>query len=328
MATSNGRMSRIFRIAGSVAILAVCSTAGFGQAYPDRNIGVILPFSPGSGADFIARVTMPKLSQILKQNIVIENRTGSSGIPGTLAVAKSAPDGYTLLFSATQQIITSVMYKELPYNMTTDFEAIARMTYHALPLAVSATVPVNTFQELVAYAKANPGKLNYGSTGVGTSMHMMGAYFVHLAGINAAHVPYSKAADAVVGLGRGDVQFMFYPQVSLVPEIEAGRVKLLATTGAERASWAKNLPAVKELYPEFVLYSWHGLFAPAKTPVSVVETLSKGMAEVLNSPDVAERFGKAGTSPNHLGGEELKRFVTSEMDKYTQIMKISGTQGR
>lgn len=313
---------------GGAAALAMYNTAGFGQAYPDRSIRVIVPYSAGSGADFVARVSLPKLAEILKQNVVIENRPGASGIPGTLAVAKAPPDGYTLLFSATQQIITSAVSKDLPYDMTNDFVPVARLTYRDLPLAVSETLPVNTLEELVAYAKANRGKLNYGSTGVGTALHLMGAYFVHLAGIQVSHVPYSKAADAVVGLGRGDVQMMFYPQVALQPEIDSKRVKLLATSGAERSPWLKSLPAIKELFPEFVLYSWHGLFAPAKTSPRIVATLEKAMAEVLSAPDVAERFEKGGTSSNYLGGEELKRFVASETEVYARIVKVSGTQIR
>jgi tripartite-type tricarboxylate transporter receptor subunit TctC len=318
----------VLRIAGGIAMLAMATTGASAQAYPDRNISVILPYSAGSGADFVARVTMPKLAQILKQNMIIENRAGSSGIAGTLTVAKAPPDGYTLLFSATQQVITPGLYKDLPYDMGAEFEPISRLTYHALPLAVSTTVPVNTLEELVAYVKANPGRLNYGSTGVGTALHLMGAYFVHLAGLQVAHVPYSKAADAVVGLGRGDIQFMFYSQTSLQPEIEAGRVKLLATSGAERAPWAKHLPAIKELYPEYVLYSWHGMFAPAKTPARIIETLNKGMAEVMRDPEVGERFAKSGASANHLGGDELKRFVAAEIELYRRIIQISGVQGR
>jgi tripartite-type tricarboxylate transporter receptor subunit TctC len=310
------------------AVIWAAPPTASAQTYPERTINVILPYSAGSGADFAGRVTMPKLSELVKQNIVIENRPGSSGIPGTLAAAKATPDGYTLLFSATQQVITPNLYKSLPYNMGKDFIPISRLTYHALPLAVSTTLPVNTLEELVAYVKARPGKLNYGSTGMGTSIHMMGAYFVHLAGLEMTHVPYSKTADAVVGLGRGDVQLMFYGQNGLQAEIDSGRVKLLATSGAERAAWAKHLPAVKELYPDYVLYSWHGLFAPANTPRSVVEILNKALKQVAADPEVRERFSRAGTSANHLGGPELERFVSDEIARYQQIVKLAGLQPR
>lgn len=322
--------TRLTALFGAISLitmmLVIADSNALAQTYPDRPINVILPYSAGSGADFAGRVTLPKLSQIIKQNMIIENRPGASGIPGTLAAAKAPPDGYTLLFSATQQVITPNLYKSLPYDMVKDFVPVTRLTYHSLPLAVSTTVPVNTLEELVAYVKARPGKLNYGSTGLGTAIHMMGAYFVNVAGLKMTHVPYSKAADAVVGLGRGDVQIMFYGHNALLPEIQAGRVKLLATSGAERASWAPQLPAVKERYPDYVLYSWHGLFAPANTPRNVVDVLNRGLARVLRDPEVIDRFSNAGTSAQHLGGKDLEQFVVDEIERYKNIIKVSGMQ--
>lgn len=315
------------------AVMAFAMYGFFGvqasaQSYPNRPITVILPYSAGSGADFAARITMDRLAKELKTSIVIDNRPGSSGIPGTLAAAKAKPDGYTLLFNATQQVITPALFKSLPYDMTNDFEPIARLTYHPLPLAVSASVPVKSLKEFVAYAKEHPGKLNYGSTGIGTVLHLMGAYFVHIAGLDVTHVPYSKAAEAIIGLGRGDVHFMFYNSNPLTPEIDAGRVKLLATTGNERLPQFKDIPAIAELYPEYAIYSWHGLSAPANTPPDVIEVLHNAMTKVMKDPEIHERFRRAGTSANHLGGPELKRFIASEIDLYKKIAKIAKIEPR
>ncbi len=313
-------------VAVAVSLCALASQAS-AQSYPDRTIKAIVPFSAGSGADMVARISMPKLSQTLNQNIVIENRPGSSGIAGTDAAAKSTPDGYTLLMTATQQVITPSMHKSMPYDMVKDFIPIARLTIHPLVMAVPSSLPVKSVAEFVAYVKARPGKLNYASTGVGSSIHMSGAYFIQQAGLDMAHVPYVSPAQATLGLGRGDVQLMFYGHNQLTAEVQSGRVRMLATTGSVRPEWGHGLPTIKESgYPNYQLYSWQGLFAPAGTPKPIVDILDKAVATALNDPDVKARFDGAGTSAKHLGGEEFRTFFLSEIERYKEIVAVSGAK--
>lgn len=312
----------------AIAVVALCSTAASmsAQSYPDRAIKAIVPYAAGSGADLVSRLSMPKLSQMLNQNIVIENRPGSSGIAGTDAAAKSAPDGYTLLMTATQQVITPSMHKSMPYDMVRDFVPISRLTIHPLVMAVPSSLGVNSVAEFVAYVKARQGKLNYASTGVGSSIHMAGAFFIQQAGLEMAHVPYISPSQAMIGLGRGDIQLMFYGHGPLAAEVQSGRVKMLATTGSVRPEWGKDLPTVKEFYPNYQLYSWQGMFAPAGTPKHIVDILNKGLSAALADPQVMSRFETAGTSGKHLGGEEFQRFFLSEIELYKKIVEISSAK--
>lgn len=216
----------VFALGLLMAVAAIGAAGGaFAGAYPERLIKAILPYSAGSGADVVARLAMDKLSGILKQNIIVEDRPGSSGISGTLAAAKSAPDGYTLAIIATQQSITPSLYKEMPYDIVRDFVPVARLTLHPVVLAVPASLPVHSVQELVDYVKKHPGELNYGSTGVGTALHLAGAYFAYVAGLKVTHIPYTSTADALVGLTRGDITFMFYGHEALGGVLQAGQVK-------------------------------------------------------------------------------------------------------
>ena len=229
----------------------------------------MVPYSAGSGADITARQTMAKLSGILGQSIVIENRPGASGMTGTDSVARRA-DGYTLLFGVTQHAINPGLYRKLPYDTLADFAAVARVTSQPLFLGVPTSLPAKSVAELVAYVKARPGKLNYASTGIGTSIHLAGAFFAFKAALEMSHVPYTNASQAIADLGRGEVQVLFYTHQPLIPQVDAGRVRILGTTGAARSSWAPEVPTMTEAQiADFVMPAWHGVFAPANTPAEV-----------------------------------------------------------
>ena len=251
-------------------------SAAQGQSYPTRPIRVIVPYSAGSGADITARQTMAKLSEVLGQNIVLENRPGTSAILGTDAVAKAAPDGYTLLFGVTQHAINPTLQSKLPYDTLNDFVPVARVTSQPLYMGVNAAVPGQSVAEVVAHLKANPGKYNYGSTGIGTSIHLAGAYFASRAGLTMTHVIYTNAAQCIVDLGRGEFQVLFYTHSPLLPQVQTGRVKMLGSTGAKRSAWALDIPTMEEAgMPGFVMPAWHGVFAPAKTPPEIVGVLER-----------------------------------------------------
>lgn len=308
--------------AGTAALAARYAVA---DAYPDRPIRVILPYSAGSGADIVTRLTMDSLSSALKQSVVVEDRPGSAGISGTLAAAKAAADGYNLAVIATQQSITPSLYKTLPYDILRDFQPVARLTLHPLVLAVPGSLPVKSVQDLAAYAKARPGTLNYGSTGVGTAIHLAGALFVSVAGLTVTHIAYSSTADALTALSRGDISFMFYGHESLGPLVQAGQLKLLATTGDVRPSWAADLPTVKESgYPTYSLNSWHGVLAPAGTPKDIVGLLDKALAEVLSNPDLKAKFEKVGATPNYLDAEAFTAFFVAEVKRFKNIVEVAG----
>lgn len=323
----NKHAIRCITISILIALAAMVMSAARGDNYPDRLIKVILPYSAGSGADIVVRLAMEKLSIALKQSIVIEDRPGSAGIPGTLAAANAAPDGYNLAAIATQQVITPSLYKKLPYDILHDFSPVARLTLHPLVLAVPASLPVNSVQELVTYAKQHPGEMNYGSTGVGTSIHLSGAYFVRVAGLNVTHIAYTTTSDALVALGRGDIQFMFYGHEALTGVIQSGQVKILASTGDSRPSWAQNLPTVKESgYPTYSIYSWHGVLAPKGTPKNIIEVLDAALAQVLADPTIKKKYEDAGVTANYLGADDFAKFLDAEVARYSEIVKLAGLQ--
>lgn len=309
----------------AVGLLLSTANGGSAESYPDHPVRIILPYSAGSGADLVGRIIASKLTDVFKQNFIVENRPGTAGMAGVAAAAKSTPDGYTLLLTATQQVITPSLFKSMPYDIEKDLIPIARIAYHELVLAVPATLDVNSVQELVAYIKGHSGDMNYGSTGVGTSLHLAGAFFANLAGLHISHVPYSGTSQALIGLSRGEIQYMFYSQDQLMPFVQSGKIKLLASTGDSRPSWSAQLPTVKESgYPKFSLYSWHGLSAPAKTPKPIIDALDNALAKVLSDPDTKQKFERAGTSAAYLGQEEYRKFFHSEIARYRDIVLMAG----
>jgi tripartite-type tricarboxylate transporter receptor subunit TctC len=322
--------SRFLHLA--VATLATLATLvafapASAQSYPSRAIKLVVPYSAGSGADITARQTMAKLSAVLGQNIVIENRPGASGMTGTDSVARAAPDGYTLLFGVTQHAINPGLYRKLPYNTLADFVPVARVTSQPLFLGVPASLPVKSVAELVAYVKARPGTLNYASTGIGTSIHLAGAFFAFKAGLEMSHVPYTNASQAIADLGRGEVQVLFYTYQPLAPQIDSGRVRILGTTGAARSSWAPEVPTMTEAnIADFVMPAWHGVFAPANTPGEVVDALDKALARVAADPGYRKDLEPTGTDVYYAPSKEFDRFVRSEIERFGEIIRISGTK--
>jgi tripartite-type tricarboxylate transporter receptor subunit TctC len=327
---SMGRTKRAVRcvmMSIVIAFGAMAERSAWSETYPDRLIKVILPYSPGSGADVVTRLAMEKLSTVLKQSIVIENRPGSAGIAGTVAAANSPPDGYNLVTIATQQAITPSLYKKLPYDILQDFSPVARLTLHPLVLAVPASLPVNSVPELVAYAKQRPGELNYGSTGVGTAIHLAGAFFTRVADFNATHIAYTTTSDALVALSRGDIQFMFYGHEALAGVIQSGQVKLLASTGDSRPSWGQDFPTVKETgFPTYSIYAWHGVLAPKRTPKEAIDVLDAAVAQVLADPTLRKKYEDAGVSPNYLDDDDFGKFLAAEIARYGEIVKLAGLQ--
>jgi tripartite-type tricarboxylate transporter receptor subunit TctC len=270
---------------------------------------------------------MAKLSEFLGQNIVIENRPGSSAITGTDAVAKATPDGYTLLFGVTQHAINPTLQPSLPYDTLKDFTPVARVTSQPLYMGVNTALPGNSVAEVIAHIKAHPGKYNYASTGLGTSIHLAGAYFAWQAGLQLAHIPYTNASQTIVDLGRGEFQVLFYTHQPLVPQLQAGRVKILGSTGAKRSAWAMDVPTMEEAgMPGFVMPAWHGVFAPAKTPPEIIAVLEAALAKVADDQDYRKKIEPTGTDIYYASSNAFGDFIRSEIDRFGAILKQSGTK--
>jgi tripartite-type tricarboxylate transporter receptor subunit TctC len=322
-----GNLKRI-AVATALLVLALVSGFAIAQSYPSRPIQAVIAVAPGSSGDILLRQLTPKLSEILGQPIVVMNRGGGNGVIGTASVAKAAPDGYTLLFAYNQTIaVNPHLIKDLPYDPVKDFTPIARVVVQPLVFVVTKALPINSMAEFVAYGKANPGKLNYPSSGSGTSSHLGGAYISQLAGIKTVHVPYNSVPQALVDLARGELSFMIYPYAGLVASLKAGRIQALATTGPQRASFMPDVPTMVELgYPDYVIVPWFGFYAPAGTPKEIVDKLNRAIEQTLKDPKVLELIAATGSEPWFSSPEELARFTRSEIDRYGKVVEVTGAK--
>lgn len=313
-------------VAATLLSLGLMSNAA-AQSFPNRPIRVVVPYGPGTGADFVARQVTRKMSEILGQEIAVENRPGAGAIIGTNIVAKAAPDGYTLLLGATQTAINPTLYSKLPYNTLNDLAPVARISSQPLMLVISSTIPAKTIPELIAYAKSKPGQPNYSSTGSGTINHLVGSFFNYLAGVSMTHIAYTSAPQMVVDLMRGEVGAVFYPYVGLKNQIDSGQLRMLATTSAERLQLYPQIPTMVELgYADFVLPAWQGIFAPAQTPKPVIDILYNAIAKSLADPAVISSFTGSGNDVKLETPEEFARFLGGQIELYSKIVKISGTK--
>lgn len=291
--------------------------------YPDRPIHYVIPFPPGGSTDFTGRVLGKGISDILEQPVVIENRAGAGGNVGAGYVARSAPDGYTL-FQGTigTHAINSTLYKNLSYDVLKDFVPIARMTAGTNVLVVHPDVPANTVEELIAYAKANPGKLNTGSSGAGSSIHLSGELFQLMTGTKFTHVPYRGGGPALNDLLAGHIHLMFDNLNVSVPHIDAGRLRALGVTTPSRSPRLPNVPTLDEAGVKgYDVTSWSGVFAPAGTPPETVRILNKTINEALNSTDIRRRYEEAGVQINLMSVADFDAFVRREIKRWGDIVR-------
>jgi tripartite-type tricarboxylate transporter receptor subunit TctC len=308
-------------IGASVAALAwALPGAGFAaDAYPGKPIKIIVPFAPGGPTDIMGRVVAKILGDALKQTVVVENKAGAGGNLGTDAVAKSAPDGYTLGIGAISSLaIAPGLYAKLPYDVARDIAPITMVGIAKGAILAHPSAPFNDLKGLIAYARANPGKLNYASSGIGTANHLAGEYLQSLAGIDLQHVPYKGTAAAVQDLLAGNVLLSVESSLtSAAQHVQSGKLKPIAVTSATRAKLLPNVPTVAEQgFPGFDVPTWFGLIAPAGTPKDVIATINRAVTEGLKSPEAMERFAQIGgetqpTTPEQFGAtirEETKRW--------------------
>jgi tripartite-type tricarboxylate transporter receptor subunit TctC len=296
--------------------------------FPARAIRIVVPFPAGGATDIAARLIGERMTADWKQPVTIDNRPGAGGNIGSDVVAKSAPDGYTLIMGVTgSHAINTSLYARMPYDPVKDFEAISQVAVVPNVVVVHPSVPAKTLQELVALAKKEPGKLNYASLGNGTAAHLTMEMFKSVAGIDITHIPYKGSAPAVADLLAGQVQVMIDGLPSALPHVQAGKLRALAVTSAKRSRAAPGLPTIAESgYPGFSADAWSGLFAPKGTPKAVVDKLALETQHILKLPEVEKRLGELGAETVGSTPAEFARHVQQEIDKWARVVKASGAR--
>lgn len=313
---------------GSQLAAAQTASTNAAQAYPNRPIRAVVPLAPGGGTDTVARLVFSKLSELLGQQVVVDNRGGGGGIVGTELVAKASPDGYTILVgSITTNAVNPVLYKKLPYDHLRDFAAISMIGTVPNALVVHPSVPAKTMKEFLAYAKSNPGKVNYGSSGIGSATHLSMELIRSMAGIQMVHVPYKGAGAAVADVLSGQLQALCSSLAGLLPHIKSGRVRALGVTTTKRNAQLPDVPTIAESgLPGYEVTIWYGLYVPAATPKGIITKLNAATVKALDSADLRERLTLQGLDVASSTPDELTAFTKAETAKWAKVVKESGAQ--
>jgi len=308
-------------------VLASFSVASWSQAYPSRPVKIIVPYGVGGSADVYARFLGAKLQEALGQSFVVENRPGGGSIVGTDVVAKSDPDGYTLLMMSNTHTVNETLIPNKPFDLMRDFAPITGVSYSDLLMVVHPSVPTSSVREFIALAKSKPGALNYASSGNGTPYHMAGELFKAMAGVDIVHVPHKGSDQARTAVMGGQVQMMFDAVPTMAAQAKAGKVKALGTTGMKRSSVTPDLPTLDEAGVKgYESGLWLGLMAPAKTPRPVLEKLNAEVNKLLDSADVKQTMAKQGATTMGMSIGQFDKFLREEIVKWGKIVKISGAK--
>jgi len=320
------RLGGIFRTI--VALAAVClAVPASAQDYPSRPITVVVPFPPGGSTNLVMRIVADKLGELLGQQMVIDNRGGAGGTVGTRSVAKSAPDGYTIGLGYTGPLaIAPTLYDNLGFDPRKDFAPIGRIGTAPNSLVVHPSFPAKSIAELIAYGKANPGKINFGSAGVGTVSHLAGEYFATRAGIKLIHIPYKGTLPGLTDVASGNVSMEFSDLTPALPLIQAGKLKLIAVLAAKRDPDMPDVPALAETVPGYAGQSWQGFFARAGTPKPIVDALNAALVADLKKPETAARFNTMGIVAQSNTPEEFRAFIVAETEKWGKVIKAAGIE--
>ena len=300
----------------------------FGQtAYPTKPIRLVVPFVPGGSTDLIARIMGQKLEEVLGQQIVVENRAGAGGNIGVDYVAKSAPDGYTLIFGHVGTFgFGPSLYQKLPYDPIKDFAPVTLAASSPYLFVVNPKLTATTVAQLIAYAKAHPGELNYASSGNGASTHLAGLLFCQMTGVKMVHIPYKGSGPATTELLAGQVQMRFSSIPPVLPHVRSGRLRALAVTSARRFSLLPDIPTVADTVPGFDVESWYGVFAPARTPPAIIKKLSADFAAALNSTDVKALLATDGSEVVASSPERFGTLIRAEYARWAPVVKESGAK--
>lgn len=316
-----GKIGVTLRVLAAATMVA-CGAAAQAQAWPARPVRIIVPFAPGGGVDTVTRFLAQKLGEQTGGSFIVENRAGGGGLVGADLVAKAAPDGHTLLTSAPEFSINPGVKSRMPYDALKDFAFISQLTAGQFLLACHPSVPVKNVRELIALAKSQPGKLNYGSSGTGSINHLAGELLQSMAGIRWGHVPFKGSGPNLIGLMGGEIDFSFGSTTSLVDQARSGRVRAIAVTGPKRYAELPAVPTIAESgVPGYNVTGWYGFYAPAGTPPEIVRRLQAEAARALTSGEVRERLVKAGNDPVVSTPEAFEAFVRVEIAKWSKVVR-------
>jgi len=315
----------MIRIAAVLLSLLVFHGTVHAQAYPARSVKIIVPYGAGGPADIYARFIGAKLSDTLGQPFVVEDRPGGGAVIGSDAVAKSAPDGYTLLMMSNTHTVNETLIPKKPYDLMRDLAPITGVNYSDLLMVVHPSVPANNLKEFLALAKSKPKVLNYASSGPGTPYHMAGELFKAMAGVDIVHVPYKGSDGARTGILGGQVQMMMDAITTMASNVRAGKLKAMGTTGKTRSSVLPDVPTISEAgVPGYEAGIWLGLMAPVGTPRAILERLNAEVNKVINAPEVKETWGKQGAMPMGMSVEQFDKFLRAEIVKWAGVVKATG----
>jgi tripartite-type tricarboxylate transporter receptor subunit TctC len=312
---------QFLRLAAGAAVLPAVSAPGWAQAYPDRPVRLVAPFPPGGSIDLVARLIGQWLTDRLGQQIVVENRPGAGGNVGSEAVAKAPPDGYSLLLCSVANAISATLYDRLGYDFVRDFEPVAGLSRAPNVMVVNPAVPARTVPEFIAWAKANPGKVNMGSSGIGTSIHVSGELFKMMTGVNMVHVPYRGSAPMLTDLLGGQVQVAFDNLQPSIPHIKSGRLRALAVTTATKSEMLPDLPPIAEFVPGYDASTWNGVVAPKGTPAAVIARLNREINAGLADPGLKARLAEMGATPMPGSPDDLAKFIAQDIEKWAKVIR-------
>ena len=318
-------MREAMMMRSAAAIFALAAAGAAAQSYPGKPVRVIVPFPAGGGIDFVARALTPKLGEYLGHPFVVDNRSGASGTIGTEAVAKAAPDGYTLLATFSSHTQNASLYSKLGYDTVRDFAPVTQIATVPTILVVNPALPVKTVKDLVALGKKRPGEILYASIGNGTPPHLSAELFDSMAGIKMAHVPYKGAAPSMISLLAGETQLTFTTVLVALPHVKTGRLRALGVASLKRAAVMPDVPTIDEAGVRgYESIAWYGLLAPARTPPAIVDQLHRETVRALQAPDLRDMLKNQGAEPVGNSGEQFNAVIKEEIDKWRKLVQALG----
>ena len=320
-------LTRSISLLLALAGLQWAATAGAQQPFPAKTVRIISPYAPGGGNDVICRIVARRLTDGLRQQVIVENRPGANAIVGTQVTAHAAPDGYTFVLISSAHATNASLYRKLPYDTIRDFTPITTVGWSPLVLAVHPSLPVKNIKELIALAKSRPGQLTYATSGHGSPGHLAGALFDAMAGTKMTHIPYKGIALGIADVVGGQVTIAFSSNLSIVPHLRSGRLRGLAITSAQRSPGVPDLPTVAESgVPGYEASLWYGFLAPARLPPEILRRLNAEIVRVLALPDVHEQMGSQGVDARSSTPEEFSRLLVADLDRWAKVLKRVGIE--
>jgi tripartite-type tricarboxylate transporter receptor subunit TctC len=317
---------KFLHLAAGAAVFPTVSHIARAQAYPTRPVRIIVPFAPGGSTDIVTRLVAQRLSERLGQQFIVENRPGGGSNTGTEAAVNAPADGYTLVMLGPANAINASLYQKLNFNLIRDIAPVAGINTQANVMVVHPSLPINSVPEFIAYAKANPGRINMASAGIGSGIHMTGELFKMMAGVDLVHVPYRGEGPAIADLVGGQVQFMFCAVPTCIEYIKAGRVRALGVSTPSRWKTLPDIPAIAEFVPGYEVTAWFALGAPRNTPAEIIHKLNSEIDVALADNRLKNRFADLGAVPMPMAPAKVGQWLADEVEKWAKVVKFSGAK--